>query len=252
MANLMVQTPRWFQSLVLRPEDLAGWCAPLARAAVDVVRTIRTALDPDEAASVVLLSASAGRLPGLVPSLEADIEEELAEQAGDSDEDFGAALVEDGCAWSAGVHVLGPDAAAMAALHMAAQVLRGDVRCGHLNTAPPPSRLPPDAGPPRLHFRGRDHLLSGACFTLGRHPDCNLVFDSEEYPGVSARHCEIVYDRRAYFLRDRSRNGTLVNDCRVNQQVALHSGDWIRLGASGPLLRFLGRAADQLKLITTA
>jgi pSer/pThr/pTyr-binding forkhead associated (FHA) protein len=103
-----------------------------------------------------------------------------------------------------------------------------------------------------LHFRGQDHLLDSPCFTLGRLPDCDLVFDSAEYPTVSARHCEIVYDRLAFFLRDWSRNGTLVNDRPVVRQVALRPGDWIRLGPGGPLLRFLGRAADQLKLVPTA
>ena len=35
-------------------------------------------------------------------------------------------------------------------------------------------------------------------------------------------------------------------------EMVLQAGDSIRLGPGGPLLRLLGRAADQLKLMTTA
>ena len=68
---------------------------------------------------------------------------------------------------------------------------------------------------------------------------------------MSARHCEIVFDGRRHLLRDRSRNGTLLNDRPVVQQALLQPGDWIRLGPEGPLLRFLGQADGQ-KLGTTA
>ena len=98
--------------------------------------------------------------------------------------------------------------------------------------------------PPR-RFAGQEHVLVGPCFTLGRHGACDLVFDSTQYPVVSARHCEILFDRRNYTLHDHSRNGTLVNEQRVNGQVLLRPGDWIRLGPGGPLVRFLGRAITE-------
>jgi pSer/pThr/pTyr-binding forkhead associated (FHA) protein len=87
-------------------------------------------------------------------------------------------------------------------------------------------------------------------FTLGRDPSCDIVFESELYPTVSARHCEVVLDRSVYLVRDRSRHGTLVNDCPVMQQTSLRPGDWIRLGPAGPLLRFLGRPGDPRTLVT--
>ncbi len=77
---------------------------------------------------------------------------------------------------------------------------------------------------------------------LGRDPSCDLVFESAVYPHVSARHCEITFDRRHYTVHDRSRYGTLLNERPVNKQAALHSGDWIRLGPRGPVVRFLGKA----------
>jgi hypothetical protein len=151
------------------------------------------------------------------------------------------------------VLVLAPDAPARAAHDLANHFRLGEREPAHLGAAAPlPGPQPVEAGFARLHFRGQDYLLGARPFTLGRQPSCDLVFDSSAYPGVSARHCEIVFDRRTYVLRDRSRNGTLVNDRLVNQQVALHPGDWIRLGPNGPLLRFLGQGLDQHKLGTTA
>jgi hypothetical protein len=38
----------------------------------------------------------------------------------------------------------------------------------------------------------------------------------------------------------------------VIQELVLQAGDWIRLGPGGPLVRFLGKSADQLKLMTIA
>lgn len=251
MMELLVQAGSWYQNLILQPEDLASFCAPLVRQAVIALRSLRVALDSVQPSNMVLLSASAGRLPGLAGALEAEVEEAMG-NCGEEEEDFGEGLLEEGCGWAAGIHVLGHDAAAQAALNLAARIRRGDLPGGHLDVAPLPAQQPLDAGPARLHFRGQDHLLGSLCFSLGRQMDCELVFDSEEYPSVSARHCEIVYDRRTYFLRDWSRNGTLVNDRPVEQQVTLRPGDWIRLGPGGPLLRFLGRGADQLKLMTTA
>ena len=68
------------------------------------------------------------------------------------------------------------------------------------------------------------------------------LFEAGQYPTVSPQHCDIILDRRCFTLRDHSRQGTLVNERPVVRQVALHSGDWIRLGPHGPLLRFLGKA----------
>jgi hypothetical protein len=54
-------------------------------------------------------------------------------------------------------------------------------------------------------------------------------------------------------LLDRSRDGTLVNDCLISGSIVLHPGDWIRLGRDGPALRFLGRpTASKTALVTTA
>jgi hypothetical protein len=165
----------------------------------------------------------------------------VAEEEADAG-DFGAGLLDE--EGGTPVRVLAADAVARSAHEVAVRLHRGELAPGHLDELPLAAAPAVEAGPPRLSFRGQDHILTGPLFTLGRDPRCDLVFESELYPTVSARHCEIVFDRRAYTLFDRSRHGTLLNDRPVNQSAALHSGDWIRLGPSGPVLRFLGRSAE--------
>jgi len=189
----------------------------------------------------------AAGLPGVAAALEARIQyRPRVATPLDDESDYGDLLVR---AADQGemVHVLGPDVLASTAHELAVRVHRGDFPPGHIDAVALPdgsAGTTPDNGPARLSFRGQDHLLASSSFTLGRDPSCDLVFESELYPHVSGRHCEIVFDRRAYVLLDRSRHGTLLNDRPVQQQAALHSGDWIRLGPRGPVLRFLGQAED--------
>ena len=166
--------------------------------------------------------------------------------------DFGESLPLDDDLAATRVQILDADAVARAAHDLGGRVRRGDLPRGRIDAAPLPAAPAEDGGPPRVQFRGRDHSLTTAVFSLGRDPACDLVFESELYPTVSARHCEIALDRDAYLLRDRSRHGTLLNDHRIHQQAPLHSGDWIRLGPGGPVLRFLGRAAEQRRRMTIA
>ncbi len=250
-AELMVQMAQWGQNLLLRPDDLAAACAPLVRPALAEMRALRQSL-PSEVAPVLLVTESAGRLPGLVAALEGALAggESGPEPGGDA-EDFGEGLLDEGPDRGA-VSVLSPDAAARAACDLAGRWQRGELPRGPVAVAPLSPPLPVEAGPARLQFRNQDYPLRGRPFLLGRHADCDLVFDSDLYPTVSGRHCEVVYERRTYLLRDRSRHGTLVNERPVIQEIVLQAGDWIRLGPGGPLVRFLGQSADQLKLMTTA
>jgi hypothetical protein len=255
-AEIVLQTPHWYQHLKVSPADLTAFCAPLAQRAVAEMQDFLTATASLGPAGTVLLTGSAARLPGLAAALDALILHPESEPAADEDDpDFGEDLVEEHFV-STRIHVLDDDAVARAAFDLALRQHRGGLPHGHLDAAPLPGSRASDAagdrGPARLHYRGEDHLLSGPLFTLGREPSCDLIFETELYPTVSARHCEIVFTRGVYLLQDRSRHGTLVNDCLVTQPVALHSGDWIRLGPGGPLVRFLGQPADQRPLMTIA
>jgi hypothetical protein len=160
-------------------------------------------------------------------------------------EDFGSGLLDGEAGGATTVVVLSDAALSRGAHSVAAYFHRGDIPRGHLQAAAPlPLPQPLEAGPARLHFQGRDFLLTASLFAIGKHKDADLMFDGEQWPSVSARHCEIVYDQRNHVLRDRSRTGTLVNDRLATQAVPLRPGDWIRLGPDGPLLRFLGQSTE--------
>jgi hypothetical protein len=254
-AEFVLHTPQWFQNLLLEVDELRAWCAPLAKRAASALEEMQSLADGHGPAVAVLLTATAGRLPGLAALLEERTRPPAVLRPAEPVSDFGDGMLIDeavaGGSIGGPVHVLEPDALARAAHELAKRVQRGELAAGHYEEVSlPAGKGSEDGGPARIHFRGRDHLLSRTVFTLGRDPACDLVFESELYPNVSARHCEIVLDRRVYFLRDRSRHGTFVNDCRVMQQTSLQPGDWIRLAPGGPLLRFLGKPGDPRTLVT--
>jgi hypothetical protein len=239
LAQLSVQGAGWYHHLMLHPDDLAGFTAPLLRQAAGELEAIVQTVEPfGELAGCVLTAAAAG-LPGL-PEL---VKSRLAPRWRADPADFGDALVS---GQGERVCLLPAAALACAAHEMAVRVHAGEVEPGHVAVLPRGARLAGpevDIGPARLSFRGQDHLLRDSSVVLGRDPSCDLIFESELYPHVSGRHCEILFDRSAYTLHDRSRYGTLLNDRPVHKQAALHSGDWIRLGPQGPVVRFLGQVA---------
>jgi hypothetical protein len=254
-AEMIIQTPHWYQHLQFSAEELSALCAPLVQRTLGEIQQILADIAAFGSVGAVLLTAAAARLPGLAAAVDELILRSESEAPGEKDNaDFGEDLIEDNVL-SARLHVLDDDAIARAAFDLAVRQQRGELPRGHLDAVALPGgagEIAVDHGPARLYYRGTDHLLSTPLFTLGRDPGCSLVFESELYPTVSARHCEIVRTRGSYLLRDRSRHGTLINDCLVTQPTALHSGDWIRLGPGGPLIRFLGQASDQRRLTTTA
>jgi predicted component of type VI protein secretion system len=70
---------------------------------------------------------------------------------------------------------------------------------------------------------------------VGRAPDCHLVLSADK--GVSGKHCEIRQANGQFEVVDtNSTNGTFVGDERVTAQ-ALKSGDTIRFGWMGPMVK---------------
>jgi hypothetical protein len=251
LVEVAVETPHWYQNVVLQPRELSGFTTALVRQTLETLQRFLDELPAPTAA--VLVTAPAGRLPGLVDALQESISPPLVRDL-ETCEDFGEGLLDADLAGEATVKVMDSEALAWAACLLAGLWQRGDLTPGHLEAAPLLPPQPPDSGPARLHFRGQDFILPGDSFILGHHLGCDLVLDSDRYPVVSSRHCEILYDRRAYLLRDRSHYGTWVNDYPVNQQVSLHPGDWICLGPAtqGPALRFLGKAAARQRRLGQA
>jgi hypothetical protein len=251
MAEAAVQTTQWYQNLIVQPGELASACISLTRQTVDAMSAVQAATLPPGGASAVLLTDAVARLPGLAAAIES-VATPSHQTPNEADEDFAAGLLDAMHGQRASLYLLAPDAPARAAHALAVRWQRRELPAGrldHVPLLPPPS---PDSGPPRLHFRGQEFVLATQVFSLGRHPDCDLVFDSDLYPTVSARHCDIVQDRHGCQVRDRSRHGTLLNDRPVVNQSSLHPGDTIRLGPNGPVLRFLGQSPGQRRLMTTA
>jgi hypothetical protein len=238
LVPLGIQGDGWSHHLLVPAEDLQSYTAPLLRQAIVEMEGILGEVEPLGGIQAALLTNSAAGLPGLASAVTARVRRQPASDDGDFGDAMLASMSGDA------VRALGPDALASAAHEVAVRMSANLLPRGHLDElafAAPGGAPPPDPGPPRLHFRGMEHPVVRASFLLGRDPACDLVFESDLYPHVSARHCEIVFDRRHFLLLDRSRHGTLLNDKVVNQQAPLHSGDWIRLGPRGPVLRFLGQ-----------
>jgi pSer/pThr/pTyr-binding forkhead associated (FHA) protein len=68
-------------------------------------------------------------------------------------------------------------------------------------------------------------------FLIGRDPDCHLCPAS---PRVGKRHCAFLLRQQKVFLKTFDTiTGTFVNDRRVDGEVQLLDGDWLKIG---PLL----------------
>jgi hypothetical protein len=231
----------------MQPEDTAAACAGLAHRALEQVGAVCWGSAESEPPGAVIVSAAAARLPGLVAGLQERFAPDriTSRQATrlrtDICEDFGEGLLEEADRGPA-VRVLGPDAVGRAAHGLAAHFARGDLPPGLLDVAAPlPLPLPAEAGPARLEFLGEEYPLDSDPFALGAMPSCELVFDPAGYPTVAPRHCEIAQAGDGYTLRDCNRGLTFLNEEPVRRLATLQAGDVIRLGAGGPVLRFLGQ-----------
>jgi hypothetical protein len=239
--QLALRNEHWAQHLMVQPSELAGFCAPLVQQALGLLCAVEQVVRDHGALAGVVATGMARGLPGLTAALEQLLKTAQQEPILEERDSFGFELMlaEN---TSPAVQVLESDALARQAHEMGLRIVRGEVSPGHLEAAPVAlSGCMLDPGPPRLHFSGRDHLLTTDVFTIGRDPACSMVFESELYPTVALRHCDVIFEQRTYKVLDRSRNGTLINDRQARQPEALHSGDRIRLGPLGPVLQFLGR-----------
>jgi pSer/pThr/pTyr-binding forkhead associated (FHA) protein len=76
--------------------------------------------------------------------------------------------------------------------------------------------------------QGTEIPLKKDKFFIGRAKECNLRAGSE---AISRRHCAITRSGEKWMVRDLgSRNGTHVNDVRIEQEVPLAVGDELRVG----------------------
>ncbi len=111
-----------------------------------------------------------------------------------------------------------------------------DLRSVRAEPAPPAAYLMLVEGP----GQGRCHPLTEVN-TLGRAADNTLCLADET---VSSYHARLTYHRGQWWLEDLgSRNGSWVNDLRVEQPLVITYGDTIRLGRVQLRLNAGGAAA---------
>jgi serine phosphatase RsbU (regulator of sigma subunit) len=85
------------------------------------------------------------------------------------------------------------------------------------------------------------HELQEGQMLIGRHPDCSIPISQ---PSVSGRHAQIHGEGGTFAVEDvGSRNGTFVNQQRVEGRVKLKHGDAIRFGDA--CARFHDPAAER-------
>lgn len=77
--------------------------------------------------------------------------------------------------------------------------------------------------------------------TLGRDPASSFVIEGPNSKVVSGRHARIFFQDGAWWIEDTSRNGTVLDDERLQagQRHAIRVGQVIGLGESGPRLRVI-------------
>jgi sigma-B regulation protein RsbU (phosphoserine phosphatase) len=74
---------------------------------------------------------------------------------------------------------------------------------------------------------GKIYPLRGERTIMGRHPQCEVVFDNA---AISRQHAQILEGHGSFYIEDlRSRNGTFVNGEEVDGRVPLKHGDQLRI-----------------------
>jgi hypothetical protein len=257
--QLAVQGPSWIKHLLVHPEQTLQFCQPIVNKVVAEAEHLFLNAPSSEMPHGILLTQAAGRLPGLSGAMKTLIEPGMSNERQRAkrltefhEEDFGEDLLQHYETQPTGGVMILPAEAPARMVHTLSERFRdGELPHRHLETSAPLLDPPSaDFGPPRLHYRGHDYLLRDKSFVVGSMFGCQLWFDKNEHPEVSGKHCEIVYDRRAFTLLTRGSEPTLVNEHAVTGSTILHAGDHIRLGPRGPMLRFLGKTLPRNVLST--
>lgn len=70
MVELVIQAAHWYQNLFLPPQEVEAFCLRLRRQTMQSLQTLVSEVQADGPPAVVLVTASAARLPGLLADLE--------------------------------------------------------------------------------------------------------------------------------------------------------------------------------------
>jgi len=86
---------------------------------------------------------------------------------------------------------------------------------------------------------GHREVFDKSYIGCGRHPLSDLRFEPEQDLDVSTKHAAVLRSGERYVLRDLgSRNGTFVNNRKVETDYELADGDVMRFGLHGPEVEF--------------
>ena len=88
-------------------------------------------------------------------------------------------------------------------------------------------------------LRGQRWTLAESPLIIGRDTNCDLAVREHT---VSRRHAVIFRDGSDWMLEDSSKNGTYVNEQRIDEPVALRDGDVIAIAAAVQIV-FVGSDA---------
>lgn len=91
-----------------------------------------------------------------------------------------------------------------------------------------------------------EQAFSQDTIRLGRDAvECQIAFDSKQYPMVSRRHAELRQQNGQWIFSDlNSSFGSFINGQRVSQPQPLVAGSSLQLGQGGPVLRVVRIEAD--------
>lgn len=81
----------------------------------------------------------------------------------------------------------------------------------------------------------------GNVIRIGRDPnDCQIAFDSKQFPMVSRKHAELRLENGQWILQDlNSSYGTFLNGQKISAPQAISVGSTIQFGSGGPMLRVM-------------
>jgi hypothetical protein len=137
LAEVTVRSASWYQSLVLRPEEIETCCGPLVRQTLDGMRATLAACPSDALPETILVTSAAGRLPGLRAALNDHTPEQTT------------------------ICLLPPDAVARGAHDLAGRLQAGELAADHFDAVVPLRKLgKPRAAPPAPTIPLRDPKAS--------------------------------------------------------------------------------------------
>jgi hypothetical protein len=137
VVELVIRASQWCQHLLLRPEELETYCTALVRQALEGMQTLQASLSRERPPRAAYVTMAAGRLPGFLTALQDHTGERTK------------------------IMLLAPDAVALAAHSIAAQIHANILPPGHRDVTLPGIKSPgttarspePGAGQPQKGLR---------------------------------------------------------------------------------------------------